>query len=336
MERFYFPKGYESPQSIKDTQKAIKEVKDYFEHALSDALNLTRVSAPLFVTPESGLNDNLNGVERPVKFGIREQGDKEVEIVHSLAKWKRMALQKYGFKKGEGLYTDMTAIRRDEDTDNLHSIYVDQWDWEKIIDKSERNVDTLKETVFRIYMAIKQTEYYMCGKYHFMDPFLPAEISFVTTQELEDRWPDKTPKERENLLTKEKGAVFLMKIGGPMLSGERHDGRAPDYDDWNLNGDILVYYPILGISLELSSMGIRVDEDSLAAQLKLAGCEERAELPFQKAILEKKLPYTIGGGIGQSRICMFFLQRAHIGEVQSSIWPDELYDIAFEHNVNIL
>ena len=336
MERFYFPKGYESPQSIKDTQKAIKEVKDYFEHALSDALNLTRVSAPLFVTPESGLNDNLNGVERPVKFGIREQGDKEVEIVHSLAKWKRMALQKYGFKKGEGLYTDMTAIRRDEDTDNLHSIYVDQWDWEKIIDKSERNVDTLKETVFRIYMAIKQTEYYMCGKYHFMDPFLPAEISFVTTQELEDRWPDKTPKERENLITKEKGAVFLMKIGGPMLSGERHDGRAPDYDDWNLNGDILVYYPILGISLELSSMGIRVDEDSLAAQLKLAGCEERAELPFQKAILEKKLPYTIGGGIGQSRICMFFLQRAHIGEVQSSIWPDELYDIAFEHNVNIL
>ena len=336
MERFYFPKGYESPQSIKDTQKAIKEVKDYFEHALSDALNLTRVSAPLFVTPESGLNDNLNGVERPVKFGIKEQGDKEVEIVHSLAKWKRMALQKYGFKKGEGLYTDMTAIRRDEDTDNLHSIYVDQWDWEKIIDKSERNVDTLKETVFRIYMAIKQTEYYICGKYHFMDPFLPAEISFVTTQELEDRWPDKTPKERENLITKEKGAVFLMKIGGPMLSGERHDGRAPDYDDWNLNGDILVYYPILGISLELSSMGIRVDEDSLAAQLKLAGCEERAGLPFQKAILEKKLPYTIGGGIGQSRICMFFLRKAHIGEVQCSIWPEEMVAEATKNGIQIL
>ena len=336
MDRCYFPKGYESPQSIKDTQKAIKEVKDYFERALSDALNLSRVSAPLFVTPESGLNDNLNGVERPVKFGIKEQGDKEVEIVHSLAKWKRMALQKYGFKKGEGLYTDMTAIRRDEDTDNLHSLYVDQWDWEKIIDKSERNEDTLKETVFRIYMAIKQTEYYMCGKYHFMDPFLPEEISFVTTQELEDRWPDKTPKERENLITKEKGAVFLMRIGGPLLSGERHDGRAPDYDDWNLNGDILVYYPILGCSLELSSMGIRVDEDSLAAQLRMAGCEERAELPFQKAILEKKLPYTIGGGIGQSRICMFFLQRAHIGEVQSSIWPEEVYKIAYDANVNIL
>ena len=336
MDRCYFPKGYESPQDIKDTQKAIKEVKDYFERALSDALNLSRVSAPLFVTPESGLNDNLNGVERPVKFGIKEQGDKEVEIVHSLAKWKRMALQKYGFRKGEGLYTDMTAIRRDEDTDNLHSIYVDQWDWEKIIDKSERNIDTLKETVFRIYMAIKQTEYYMCGKYHFMDPFLTGDITFVTTQELEDRWPDKTPKERENLITKEKGAVFLMQIGGPLLSGERHDGRAPDYDDWSLNGDILVYYPILGCSLELSSMGIRVDEDALAAQLRMAGCEERAELPFQKAILEKKMPYTIGGGIGQSRICMFFLQRAHIGEVQSSLWPEEVYKIAYEHNVNIL
>lgn len=336
MDRCYFPKGYESPQSIKETEKAIKEVKDYFERALADALNLSRVSAPLFVTPESGLNDNLNGVERPVKFGIKEQDEKEVEIVHSLAKWKRQALRNYGFRKGEGLYTDMTAIRRDEDTDNLHSIYVDQWDWEKIIDKSERNLDTLKETVFRIYMAIKQTEYYICGKYHFMDPFLPAEIFFVTTQELEDRWPDKTPKERENLITREKGAVFLMQIGGPLRSGERHDGRAPDYDDWKLNGDILVFYPILGISLELSSMGIRVDEDSLAEQLKIAGCEERAELPFQKAILEKKMPYTIGGGIGQSRICMFFLQRAHIGEVQSSIWPKEVYDLAYEHNVNIL
>ena len=336
MDRCFFPKGYESPQSIKETEKAIKEVKDYFERALSDALNLSRVSAPLFVTPESGLNDNLNGVERPVSFGIKEQGEKEVEIVHSLAKWKRMALRNYGFRRGEGLYTDMTAIRRDEDTDNLHSIYVDQWDWEKIIDKSERNIDTLKETVFRIYMAIKQTEYYMCGKYHFMDPFLPSEITFVTTQELEDRWPDKTPKERENLITKEKGAVFLMKIGGPLRSGERHDGRAPDYDDWELNGDILVFYPILGISLELSSMGIRVDEDALARQLKMAGCEERANLPFQKDILEKKMPYTIGGGIGQSRICMFFLQRAHIGEVQSSIWPKEVYDLASEHNVNIL
>lgn len=336
MERFVIPQGYKSPQSIKDTEIAIKEVKDYFERALSDALHLKRVSAPLFVTPESGLNDNLNGVERPVAFGIKEQNDRTVEIVHSLAKWKRMALGKYGFEKGEGLYTDMSAIRRDEETDNIHSIYVDQWDWEKIIDKYERNLETLKETVFRIYMAIKQTEYYMCGKYHFMDPFLPNEISFVTTQELEDRFPDKTPKERENLIAKEKGAVFLMQIGGALKGGEKHDGRAPDYDDWTLNGDIIVYYPVLDISLELSSMGIRVDEDALTKQLEIAGCPERSELPFQKAILEQKLPYTIGGGIGQSRICMFFLHRAHIGEVQASIWPEEVMEEAKKLGVNIL
>ena len=336
MGTIYIPEGYKSPQTIKETEKAIKEVKDYFERALSDALNLSRVSAPLFVKPESGLNDNLNGVERPVVFGIKEQDDAVVEIVHSLAKWKRMALKEYGFEMGEGLYTDMTAIRRDEETDNIHSLYVDQWDWEKIIDKSQRNVETLKEVVFRIYMAIKQTEYYICGKYHFMDPFLPNEIAFVTTQELEDRWPDKTAKEREHLIAKEKGAVFLMKIGGALLSGERHDGRAPDYDDWELNGDILVYYPVLGISLELSSMGIRVDEESLARQLKLAGCEDRAELAYHKAVLNKELPYTIGGGIGQSRICMFFMQRAHIGEVQSSIWPDEVLETAKAHGVNIL
>lgn len=336
MEKIYIPEGYKSPQSIKDTEKAIKEVKDYFERALSDALNLTRVSAPLFVKPQSGLNDNLNGVERPVSFGIKEQGDAVVEIVHSLAKWKRMALCEYGFQVGEGLYTDMSAIRRDEETDNIHSLYVDQWDWEKIITKEERNVETLKETVFRIYMAIKQTEYYICGKYHFMDPFLPKEITFVTTQELEDRWPDKTAKERENLIARECGAVFLMKIGGALLSGERHDGRAPDYDDWELNGDILVYYPVLDMALELSSMGIRVDETSLARQLEIAGCKERAELSFQKAVLDKKLPYTIGGGIGQSRICMFFMQRAHIGEVQSSIWPDEVLEIAKANNIHIL
>lgn len=336
MGKIYIPEGYKSPQSIKETEKAIKEVKDYFERALADALHLTRVSAPLFVKPESGLNDNLNGVERPVAFGIKEQDDAIVEIVHSLAKWKRQALSEYGFQVGEGLYTDMTAIRRDEETDNIHSLYVDQWDWEKIIEKSDRNMDTLKETVFRIYMAIKQTEYYICGKYHFMDPFLPNEISFVTTQELEDRWPDKTAKERENLIAKERGAVFLMQIGGALASGERHDGRAPDYDDWQLNGDILVYYPVLDMALELSSMGIRVDEDRLKEQLKISGCEDRASLPFQKAVLEKKLPYTIGGGIGQSRICMFFLQRAHIGEVQSSIWPDEVLKIAKEHGVNIL
>lgn len=336
MGKIYIPEGYKSPQSIKETEKAIKEVKDYFERALSDALHLTRVSAPLFVKPESGLNDNLNGVERPVAFGIKEQDDAVVEIVHSLAKWKRMALKEYGFELGEGLYTDMTAIRRDEETDNIHSLYVDQWDWEKIIDKSERNEETLKEVVFRIYMAIKQTEYYICGKYHFMDPFLPNEIAFVTTQELEDRWPDKTSKEREHLIAREKGAVFLMKIGGALLSGERHDGRAPDYDDWELNGDILVYYPVLDMSLELSSMGIRVDEESLARQLKLAGCEDRAELAYHKAVLNNELPYTIGGGIGQSRICMFFMQRAHIGEVQSSIWPEEVLEIAKANGIHIL
>lgn len=329
------PEGYKSPQPIKETEIAIKEVKDYFERALADALNLTRVSAPLFVTPESGLNDNLNGVERPVSFDVKEDG-KVVEIVHSLAKWKRKALAEYDFKAGEGLYTDMTAIRRDEETDNIHSIYVDQWDWEKIIDKSERNIDTLKETVFRIYMAIKQTEYYLCGKYHFMDPFLPNEITFITTQELEDMYPDKTAKERENLIAREKGAVFLMQIGDKLRSGERHDGRAPDYDDWALNGDILVYYPVLDMSLELSSMGIRVDEESLARQLKIAGCEDRADMPFQKSVLEGKLPYTIGGGIGQSRICMFFLQRAHIGEVQSSIWPEDVIQTAKKNGVNIL
>lgn len=336
MGKIYVPEGYKSPQTIKETEKAIKEVKDYFERALADALNLTRVSAPLFVKPESGLNDNLNGVERPVAFGIKEQDDAIVEIVHSLAKWKRMALKEYGFEMGEGLYTDMTAIRRDEETDNIHSLYVDQWDWEKIIDKSERNVETLKETVFRIYMAIKQTEYYICGKYHFMDPFLPNEIAFITTQELEDRWPDKTAKERENLIAREKGAVFLMKIGGALNSGERHDGRAPDYDDWELNGDILVYYPVLDISLELSSMGIRVDEDRLAYQLEISGCQDRKELAYHKAVLNRELPYTIGGGIGQSRICMFFMQRAHIGEVQSSIWPDDVLEIAKANGVNIL
>lgn len=336
MSKIYIPEGYRSPQPIKETEIAIKEVKDYFERALASALNLTRVSAPLFVKPESGLNDNLNGVERPVTFGIKEQGDAEVEIVHSLAKWKRLALREYGFEVGEGLYTDMTAIRRDEETDNIHSIYVDQWDWERIIDKSERNEGTLKETVFRIYMAIKQTEYYICGKYHFMDPFLPNEITFITTQELEDMYPDKTPKERENLITKEKGAVFLSKIGGALNSGERHDGRAPDYDDWDLNGDILVYYPVLDMALELSSMGIRVDEEALDRQLKISGCEDRASMPFQKDVLEANLPYTIGGGIGQSRICMFFLQRAHIGEVQSSIWPEEVHEIAKANGVNIL
>ena len=336
MSSFYVPEGYRSELGVKETQGAIKHLKDYFERQLSKQLNLTRVSAPLFVTPESGLNDNLNGVERPVKFGIKEQGDREVEIVHSLAKWKRMALKKYNFSYGEGLYTDMNAIRRDEDTDNVHSIFVDQWDWEKIILKDERNIETLKSTVRKVYSALRETEHYIANKYDYIKEILPKEISFVTTQELENMYPNLTPKERETEITRLKGAVFIMQIGDKLLSGERHDGRAADYDDWSLNGDIIVYYPVLNTALELSSMGIRVDETALSEQLKKAGCEERASLPFQKAILEKRLPYTVGGGIGQSRICMFFLRKAHIGEVQASIWTDETIKQAEENGVMLL
>ena len=317
------PKNYTSNMSIKETEIAIKEVKDFFEKALANELNLTRVSAPLFVDPESGLNDNLNGVERPVAFGIKEQDDFVVEIVHSLAKWKRMALKRYEFQVGEGLYTDMTAIRRDEDTDNLHSLYVDQWDWERIIRKEDRNQDTLHAMVRSVYESLKMTEDFLSNKYISLSNFLPTEITFITTQELENQYPDKTPKEREREITRCKGAVFIEQIGGALLSGEKHDGRAPDYDDWSLNGDIVVYNPILDDAFELSSMGIRVDEEALRQQLKLAGCEERAELQFQKALLNGELPYTVGGGIGQSRICMYFLRKAHIGEVHSSIWKKE-------------
>ena len=336
MSKLIIPSGYASALSIKDTQHAIKYIKDHFERQLAKQLNLTRVSAPLFVRPNSGLNDNLNGVERPVTFGIKNLDEEQVEVVHSLAKWKRMALKKYGFVYGEGLYTDMTAIRRDEEFDNLHSLYVDQWDWEKVILKDERNVDTLKSVVRSIYQALKDTEHYIADKYSYIEEILPEEIAFVTTQELENMWPDATPKERENNICKMKKAVFLMKIGGKLLSGERHDGRAPDYDDWELNGDILLYYPVLDSAFEISSMGIRVDEDSLASQLKIAGCEERAELPFQKAILNKELPYTIGGGIGQSRMCMYFLRKAHIGEVHSSVWPEEMTEEALKAGIQIL
>lgn len=336
MEHLYIPDGYKSPQSIKDTEIAIKEVKDFFERALAKALNLTRVSAPLFVRPESGLNDNLNGVERPVSFGIKEQGDAPVEIVHSLAKWKRQALKRYEFTYGEGLYTDMSAIRRDEDTDNIHSLYVDQWDWEKIIHKEERNEETLRIVVERVYLALRKTEKYMAEKYDFIDEILPEQIHFITTQELLDTYPDLSAKEREREAAKKWGAVFLMQIGDVLSNGEPHDGRAPDYDDWHLNGDILVYYPVLDIALELSSMGIRVDEETLERQLKQRGCEERAKLPFQKALLSGELPYTIGGGIGQSRICMFFMRRAHIGEVQSSIWKPDVVEYAKEQGVNLL
>lgn len=336
MKNLIIPEGYTSALDVKETQRAIKHVKDHFERQLAKQLNLTRVSAPLFVRPETGLNDNLNGVERPVSFDVKEQPGSVVEIVHSLAKWKRFALKEYGFSYGEGLYTDMNAIRRDEDTDNIHSIFVDQWDWEKIILHDERNIETLKATVRSVYQALKDTEHYIADKYDYIKEILPEEIAFVTTQELESMYPNDTPKDRELKIARIKGAVFIMQIGGAMASGEKHDGRAPDYDDWKLNGDIIVYYPVLDIALELSSMGIRVDENSLMEQLKIAGCEERKELAFQKALLNKELPYTIGGGIGQSRICMFFLRKAHIGEVQSSIWPDDVVATAKKSGLEIL
>ncbi len=336
MEHLRIPDGYKPQLDLHDTQVAIKTVKDFFQNLLSERLNLQRVSAPLFVDPASGLNDNLNGVERPVTFGIKEQGEKEAEIVHSLAKWKRYALDKYGFSMGEGLYTDMNAIRRDETTDNIHSIFVDQWDWEKVIAKEDRNISYLKETVQNVYKVLRKTEKYMAIRYDYIEEILPQDIFFITTQELEDKYPGCSPKERELLIVKEKGTVCIMQIGDKLASGEPHDGRAPDYDDWALNADIVVYYPVLGIALELSSMGIRVDKTSLLGQLEKAGCPERAKLPFQQSIIQEELPYTIGGGIGQSRICMFFLRKAHIGEVQSSLWKEEVVQKTREHGIPLL
>ena len=329
------PQGYAPCLNLYDTQKAIGLLKRLFEDTLGGALHLRRVSAPLFVEASTGLNDDLNGVERAVSFDIPDAG-RDAQVVHSLAKWKRMALYRYQFSVGEGLYTDMNAIRRDEELDNLHSVYVDQWDWEKIITKEQRTEETLKDTVKAVYEALRVTEKRMSNSYEYIHCILPEEITFVTSQELEDRFPDLSPREREYKIAKEKGAVFLMQIGGALASGEPHDGRAPDYDDWSLNGDIIVYYPVLDTALELSSMGIRVDEEALIKQLEIAGCPERAQLPFQKAIIEKQLPYTIGGGIGQSRICMFFLRKAHIGEVQVSIWPEDTVEYAKSRGVTIL
>ena len=325
MDHLILPEHYESGLDLHETQIAIKTVKDFFQNLLAERLNLRRVSAPLFVRPESGLNDNLNGVERPVSFDIKETGE-IAEVVHSLAKWKRYALGKYGFSVGEGLYTDMVAIRRDEETDNIHSIYVDQWDWEKIITREERTMETLRTVVQNVYRVLRKTEKYMAIRYDYIEEILPHDIFFITTSELEALYPDRTPKEREYLISREKGAVCIMQIGDKLSDGKPHDGRAPDYDDWKLNADIIVYYPVLGIALELSSMGIRVDAQALREQLAKAGCPERAELPFQKAVLEDRLPLTIGGGIGQSRICMFFLRKAHIGEVHSSIWPADVIE----------
>ncbi len=330
------PEKYSSNLNGRETEKAIKFIKDTFQHEIIAALNLQRISAPLFVRPETGLNDNLNGVERPVSFDAPCIGGAELEIVHSLAKWKRMTLGRYGFEPGEGLYTDMNAIRRDEEVDNLHSMYVDQWDWEAVINKSDRNIETLKSYVNNIYKAMKSTQSRVCQKYADIKNNFPEEITFITTQELEDMYPELEPKERENRLLREKKAVFLMQIGKELKSGSKHDGRAPDYDDWELNGDILVYYPILDIAYELSSMGIRVDEDSLLAQIKIADCSDRLELEFHKKLLNKELPYTIGGGIGQSRLCMFMLGKAHIGEVQASVWPDDMRKICAENGMRLL
>jgi len=334
-QRLIIPKGYSSSLDIRETEVAIKLLKDYFERELAGKLNLTRVSAPLFVLPETGLNDNLTGVERPVSFDIKDIGEK-AEIVHSLAKWKRVALKRYGFSPGEGLYTDMNAIRRDEKLDNLHSIYVDQWDWEIIITKEERNKDTLKRIVKQIFEVFKKSEDYICGIFSGLERYLPDDIYFITSQELEDMYPNLSPHEREDRITKEKGAVFISQIGYPLRSGKPHDGRAPDYDDWKLNGDILFWFPILNRSMEMSSMGIRVDEESLVEQIRYANCEERLSKEYHQDVLHKRLPYTIGGGIGQSRMCMYLLNKAHIGEVQVSIWPKDMIKLCESNNIFLL
>ena len=320
-----------------EAQKAIKLIKDTFEANLAKKLNLIRVSAPLMVPSDTGINDNLNGVERPVEFDVKETG-KKLQVVQSLAKWKRMALKRYGFKPGEGLYTDMNAIRRDEATDNLHSIYVDQWDWEKIITKENRNFDYLKEVVRNILEAFKETEEVLVNAYpeKKLKKTVPNDIFFISSQELEDKYPDKTPKEREHLITKEHGAVFLTQIGKKLKSGKVHDGRSPDYDDWELNGDILLWFEPLGISIELSSMGIRVDQESLLKQLKESGQENRKSLLFHKMLLNGELPLSIGGGIGQSRICMYFMKAVHIAEVQSSVWPEKMVQEFKEKGIEFL
>ena len=323
--KFSIPQGYSPYLNLIQTEVAIKEIKDYFQKALARNLNLTRISAPLFVESQSGLNDTLNGIERAVSFDIKDD-DRNFEIVQSLAKWKRFALAKYDFKCGEGIYTDMNAIRRDEDLDNIHSIFVDQWDWEMIIKKEERNLNTLKSIVRKIYNALKDLENYINSKYNSLDKILPEDIFFISTQELEEMYPSLSPKEREYQIAKEKGAIFIMQIGLPLKNGKPHDGRAPDYDDWTLNGDIIAYYPVLDIAFELSSMGIRVDETALKRQLKQAGQISKENLPFQRSLLNGELPYTIGGGIGQSRLCMFFLKKVHIGEVQASIWPQDMIE----------
>lgn len=341
----FVPENYKPVLDLIKTEKAIKMVKDIFEHELAAELRLRRVTAPLFVLKGTGINDDLNGIERPVSFPIKFMKETEAEIVHSLAKWKRLMLAKLNIEQGYGLYTDMNAIRPDEDLDNIHSLYVDQWDWERVIAVEERNLQFLKHTVKKIFAAMKRTEHLLYEEYEALKPILPTKITFIHTEELLEQYPDKTPKEREDIIAQEHGAVFLIGIGGKLKHGEKHDGRAADYDDWTtetengykgLNGDILVWNPVLQRSFELSSMGIRVDKDALLKQLTLEGCENRKELLFHKMLLNDELPLSIGGGIGQSRLCMLFLRKAHIGEVQASIWSEDIVNACSKNNIHLL
>ena len=333
MSKLIKPEGYKALLDMKRTEQGIKLIKDFFQENLSTELRLSRVTAPLFVLKGLGINDDLNGVERPVTFHIKDLAEAEAEVVHSLAKWKRLTLAEYGIEPGYGVYTDMNAIRADEELDNLHSLYVDQWDWEAVITAEQRNVDFLKNVVDRIYSAIRRTEYLTCETYPELKPFLPEKIHFIHSEDLLEMYPDLSPKEREDEICRKYGAVFLIGIGGKLSNGEKHDGRAPDYDDWStptddrragLNGDILIWYPLLGRSFELSSMGIRVDKEALLRQLALEGKEDRTQLYFHRQLLDGKLPLSIGGGIGQSRLCMLLLHKAHIGEIQASIWPEDM------------
>ena len=334
MNNVIIPAGYKPSLSVYDTQRAIEFIKKDFQHNLRHALNLYRVSAPLFVREDSGLNDNLNGYERPVSFDIPAVGQNG-QVVHSLAKWKRLALKRYQFQAGSGIYTDMNAIRRDEELDNIHSCYVDQWDWERIITPEERNIDFLKEIVQKIVDAVCYTALAVERTFGIKQN-LKRKVTFITTQELENLYPELSPSERECAFAKEHETIFIMQIGDKLASGKPHDGRAPDYDDWQLNGDILFWYERLNCALEISSMGIRVDEKSLEEQLKKAGCEDRKNLPYHKMLLNGELPYTIGGGIGQSRLCMLLLDRAHVGEVQASLWPEDMRKICKEHKIVLL
>jgi len=339
------PRDYKPSLNLKETEKAIRLIKDFFQTNLSFELNLIRVTAPMFVKANTGINDDLNGIERAVSFPIKALHNAKAEIVHSLAKWKRMMLADYHFANGEGLYTDMNAIRADEELDNLHSIYVDQWDWERVISPKERNLDFLKDSARKIYEVIKRTEKYVCHCYGRIKPFLPDQITFIHSEDLLSLYPDLTPKDREKTICLEFGAVFLIGIGGDLKNGKPHDGRAPDYDDWSspsddshlgLNGDILIYYPVLDCAFELSSMGIRVDAPSLSRQLELRGENHRKSLLFHRRLLNGELPLSIGGGIGQSRLCMLYLHKAHIGEIQSSLWPDEVIEKCRQHNISLL